>query len=111
MSVSTVGLVDFRSDKERTAAYTRSTRNAARKTAKYTKKAAKQGAQAPAYAPQPMYVQPPMYAPAPQGPPPGWYSDQAATLRWWDGVRWTEHTQQPAPPPATATEYGLTPGS
>ncbi len=32
------------------------------------------------------------------GPAPGWYQDPygGAGQRWWDGVRWTEHT---APPP------------
>ncbi len=37
------------------------------------------------------------------GPPPGWYGDPggAPTLRWWDGSRWTEHTQ-PAPEPRSA---------
>ncbi len=31
----------------------------------------------------------------PQPPPAGWYNDQTdpATQRWWDGTRWTEHTQ------------------
>ncbi len=31
----------------------------------------------------------------PSGPPPGWYGDPggAPALRWWDGGRWTEHTQ------------------
>ncbi|MCP9622161.1 DUF2510 domain-containing protein [Nocardia otitidiscaviarum] len=29
-------------------------------------------------------------------PPPGWYPDPSgiARLRWWDGVRWTEHNSQ-----------------
>lgn len=31
----------------------------------------------------------------PQGPPAGWYPDQQdpRMKRWWDGSRWTEHTQ------------------
>lgn len=41
ISVCTLGLVDFRSDKERTARYTRQTRNAAREQAKAVEKAAK----------------------------------------------------------------------
>lgn len=88
MSLGTVGLVDFRSDKERTAAYTRSTRNAARKQAKAMQQMAQNSAmQAP-----PVYVPVPMQ---PQGPPPGWYVDgiDPSIKRWWDGVRWTEHTQ------------------
>lgn len=37
-------------------------------------------------------------------PQPGWYQDPTGPgLRWWDGIRWTEH-HQPAvslpPPPA-----------
>ena len=38
MSVSTLGLVDFRSDKERTAAYTKGVRSEARKQTKAIKK-------------------------------------------------------------------------
>lgn len=38
LSVSTLGAVDFRSDKERAAAYAKGTRRAARKTARETAK-------------------------------------------------------------------------
>lgn len=31
-------------------------------------------------------------------PPPGWYPDVQGISRWWDGGRWTEHTQ-PGPAP------------
>ncbi len=31
--------------------------------------------------------------PPPAGPPVGWYPDHAGQQRWWDGTRWTEHTQ------------------
>ncbi|WP_415085518.1 DUF2510 domain-containing protein [Micropruina sp.] len=48
-------------------------------------------------APQPVVmiqnnVAPP---PPPPGPPPGWYPDQhnPGLQRWWDGTRWTVHTQ------------------
>ncbi|MCU1592467.1 MAG: hypothetical protein JWP11_3723 [Frankiales bacterium] len=41
MSMSTLGAVDFRSDKERTAAYTRATRNEQRKQTSIMRKQAK----------------------------------------------------------------------
>ena len=32
-------------------------------------------------------------------PPPGWYPEGATgTLRWWDGVRWTDIRHFPPPP-------------
>lgn len=38
-------------------------------------------------------------APVPSGPPPGWYQDPSAqaTVRWWDGYRWTGHTSVTPP--------------
>ncbi|MBN9608960.1 MAG: scramblase [Actinobacteria bacterium 69-20] len=39
---------------------------------------------------------------------PGWYSDPSGSgaVRWWDGVQWTEHVQQPAQAlPGAATEW------
>lgn len=41
LSVSTVGLVDFRSDKERTAAYAKASKKEAKKQTKLMKKALK----------------------------------------------------------------------
>lgn len=42
--------------------------------------------------------------------PPGWYPDGQGGQRWWDGTRWTEHTQPAtpaAPQPATPAAPGL----
>lgn len=41
MSLSTFGLIDFRSDKERTAAYTKATKKQAKKQTKLMKQQAK----------------------------------------------------------------------
>lgn len=40
---------------------------------------------------------------------PGWYGDpwNPGCYRWWDGRRWTHHTQQPQP--ATVTPTGAQP--
>lgn len=90
-SVFTMGLIDFRSDRERTARYTRQTRNAVRR-------------QANAAANQSMYWQPaPPQQMSPQGfqppPPPVPYLGQPQP--WWDaqaGV-WRHPAPPPPPPP------------
>ena len=28
---------------------------------------------------------------ATMGPPPGWYTREDGSTRWWDGASWTEH--------------------
>ena len=54
-------------------------------------------------------------------PPAGWYPDPSgrAPFRYWDGIRWTEHTDQgtapspsptsPNPPPPPGTYAGTAP--
>jgi hypothetical protein len=40
--------------------------------------------------------------------PPGWHPDPSnpgGALRWWDGIAWTHHTQQPAAVPTAP--YGV----
>jgi hypothetical protein len=40
-------------------------------------------------------------------PPAGWYPDSSGANRWWDGEKWTDHTQPPPPqdaPPAGSAE-------
>lgn len=79
-SIGTVGLVDFRSDKERTAAYTRSTRNAARKQNRILRKQGRPVVNNYYATPQPVMQSAGWhYA---QGDPPG-------SVRYWDGQQWT----------------------
>jgi hypothetical protein len=81
LSVSTLGAVDYRSDKERTAAYTKATAKEAKEQTALMRQTAAQHAATPQ--PQP-----------PAAPPAGWYPDPNGLpcQRWWDGTQWTVHT-------------------
>ena len=50
------------------------------------------------------------YPPPPPPPPPAWYPDPygMASVRYWDGTRWTEHTNSQAQAVATPTYRSLT---
>ncbi len=117
MSMSTGGLIDFRSDKERIARSTRQAKNEAKKQTALLKQqnriqqltAAAAAASSQPVMPAPVAYQPPTPAlppaPAVQGPPPGWYEDNQdpTMLRWFDGSVWTEFRQPknaPSPPQA-----------
>lgn len=96
LSLSTVGLVDFRSDKERAAAYGRGTRTQAKKQTKLMRQQlAAQEAAAQQMMPAPAVIPVLAPAPAPQLPPAGWYQDanNPTVNRWFDGTQWTEHVQ------------------
>lgn len=104
-SVSTLGLVSFRSAGERTSKYTRQTRNATRAAVaqnmqlmELQRQQLSQGyvhhveAQAQRIAP----VTAATYLGAPTSAavstPAGWYPDAQGAQRWWDGRQWTTHT-------------------
>jgi hypothetical protein len=113
MSLSTLGLVDFRSDKERIARSSRRTDKAVRAQTKA--QAEQHAAQMQAVAAQAqaqlaatyqiqnaathqsqMAVMQQAAPPARQAPPAGWYADpqgDESLMRWFDGAQWTEHTQ------------------
>ncbi|QWY84735.1 hypothetical protein SEA_YUNGMONEY_49 [Gordonia phage YungMoney] len=113
MSMSTGGLVDFRSDKERIARKTAKGARAAKKQNKLIREqnrilesnAAEHHEPSPATSSEPTWADraekilrdriEAKNAAATSGPPPGWYADPdgAAAQRWWDGREWTEHRQ------------------
>jgi type II secretory pathway pseudopilin PulG len=109
MSVSTLGLVDFRSNKERTARYTKQTRNAAR--AQVAQSATNLGLQRQQLAA--LDHANVREATNPVTTEPGWYGDPGnpTHARWFDGRQWTNHVQAspPPPPPPPPTEYVATP--
>ncbi|WP_431841419.1 DUF2510 domain-containing protein [Calidifontibacter indicus] len=111
MSITSMGLVDYRSDKERAAKYAKQTRNAARANVVQNAQALEQQRRTNtalnhANAREAARPVPPPPAPVPVGPPPGWYADpdqpNAGVQRWWDGRVWTEHRQSASPPPPPA---------
>lgn len=100
MSVGTLGAVDFRSDKERTAAYAKATKKQAQQQTRIMQQ--QLAAQQRAAAPQPVYLPPVQQVPPPPTTAPaGWYPDQnqVGMLRWFDGFQWTDHTQPAGAPP------------
>jgi type IV secretory pathway TrbL component len=94
MSVSTMGAVDFRSDKERTAAYTKAAKKEAKEQTRLMREQAAH-LRTMRQAEQAQQQAAPTSSPAPQMPPAGWYPDQAdaSLVRWFDGTQWTDVTQ------------------
>lgn len=106
LSASTFGAVDFRSDKERIALYTKQTRDAVIGEQAHTVRGATNlmlggspGSGGSALRVKPgsplarlmARKQPPPAAP----PPPGFYDDphDPTRTRWWDGAAWTNVSQ------------------
>ena len=108
MSVSTGGLVDFRSDKERIARKTAKGARAAKKQNKLMDEqnklieqqtAAIQAQTAAAVSAPPVAAAATPPTPPPPPVPAGWYPDPngAPLQRYWDGSAWTENTAPAAP--------------
>lgn len=118
MSISTMGMINYRTSSERTAKYTRQTRNATR--AQVAQNAAvlelqRQQLEAQNYGNVQQQLRP-------MAAPPGWYPDPGnpGWLRFFDPMQggWTQHSRPampampPAPPAAPmAAPRPLLPGS
>lgn len=77
-SVSTLGLIDFRSAKDRTASHTAAIARQSKKQTKLLREQVAQGVPAPAVV------------------APGWYycpGDPNGSARLWDGTQWTANTR------------------
>jgi hypothetical protein len=95
MSLSTMGIVDYRGKEERAAKYSKQTRNAARaQTAMMLENQRKQLAAAD-HANVREEVRDMRSAPPAAAPPAGFYNDQQdpTILRWFDGSQWTSMTK------------------
>jgi hypothetical protein len=94
-SASTLGLVDFRSDKERIARSTRQTSKQAAEQTKLLQKQVEIQQQAALQANANAAISRPAATAPVAGPPAGWMLDPQGSgrQRWWDGSAWTEHYQ------------------
>lgn len=105
-SLSTLGAVDFKSAKERTASYAKAAAMQAKEQARLMRgqAAAARAVQRTASAAVPSSPAPIPPAPSPHSPPAGWYTDRddSSMERSFDGTQWTEFTQprQVQAPPA-----------
>lgn len=92
-SISTLGIVDFRSDQERTARYTRQTRNAARLQAAQNARMMELERQQIAALDHANVREGARAANA------GWFIDpwDHQQYRWFDGFQWTGQTHRPSP--------------
>ena len=105
MSLSTVGLVSYRSKDERATKYAKQTRNAARAqvvqnamSLEHQRQMINQNDHANVREEvRDMRAEQQQLAPAPvAAPPAGFYSDpsgDATLLRWFDGAQWTDMTK------------------
>ncbi|MBB5791774.1 DUF2510 domain-containing protein [Jiangella mangrovi] len=95
----TVGLVDFRSDKERVARSARLTKRAVKKQTRFIKAksiAEWQEAKKQAKLDQAILDYELAEDDEPKLPPAGWFIDPQNPQfeRWWDGQQWTHHLRK-----------------
>ena len=89
LSLGTLGLIDYRSDKELIARNTRRTHSAVLQQTRAIRQEARRDRRAQ-YASGGRGVW--VAVRAPKLPPAGWYPDpdRVSGLRWWDGRKWTD---------------------